>query len=716
MNNFDYKNMTPFKWFVLENFPFIENDFDAINNYHLFSKVVEYLNKTIDNMNLTGEQMENVTNAMTNLQNYVNNYFDNLDVEDEINNKLDEMVEDGTFENIIRPYLDNVFTPALNDMQHQINSFASGSPLIANSVSEMTDTTKIYVNTSDGNWYYYNGTNWVIGGPYQAKRLNDNSIFPNKLTFLENDKLLSTQTDITNVSLSPNVTSVLFDTQELGEINIQQYDKIYINISSVWENLSQLSNIQAYLRINVMDSENNILNRTNINFDYTKLNSQLNYFCNIANATKAKFFLGINYSTNTSTTVTVHVENFVVSKNKKWFLDPDIISTKSDIDLRGCENLPFYIDVKNRMNFMLGSINFGSVLENNNGRLVSLGYQALSDTTVEVDFTRFRLAIIRYSDGNFTPSTALDSGWKNTKQTITAGTYFRLQMSSALSNANEYDLVDNYDNDLYKSLKMIDEYCYLTPENLTDNNISKIPNILVPRKTRYIGHRGALYQAPENTVASFTKAGQNDRLWGIETDIYFSSDHKMFCIHDTDLSIHTDGTGNINSLTASEIRQFTIDYGAHLEEYPNEKVPYFSEFLDVCFKYGKTPIIELKDINNVNYTYLIVDEIKKYGFEESCIVISFSETLINKIRELTPKIHCQLLIAGDTDISQNITTYVNKINTIKNCGISIDYQDTYTKENVETIHSNYGSFGIWTLEGFNEQYNENLLDTVTINL
>ena len=101
MNNFDYKNMTPFKWFVLENFPFIENDFDAINNYHLFSKVVEYLNKTIDNMNLTGEQMENVTNAMTELQNYVNNYFDNLDVQEEINNKLDEMVEDGTFQELV---------------------------------------------------------------------------------------------------------------------------------------------------------------------------------------------------------------------------------------------------------------------------------------------------------------------------------------------------------------------------------------------------------------------------------------------------------------------------------------------------------------------------------------------------------------------------------------------------------------------------------------
>ena len=105
MNKFEYKNLTPFKWFVLENFPFIEADFDALTSYQLWCKVVEYLNKTIDNMNLTGKQMENVTNAMTELQNYVDNYFNNLDVQDEINNKLDEMVEDGTFARILGYYL-----------------------------------------------------------------------------------------------------------------------------------------------------------------------------------------------------------------------------------------------------------------------------------------------------------------------------------------------------------------------------------------------------------------------------------------------------------------------------------------------------------------------------------------------------------------------------------------------------------------------------------
>ena len=44
------------------------------------------------------------------LQSYVNNYFDNLDVQEEINNKLDEMASDGTLENLININLLNKLT------------------------------------------------------------------------------------------------------------------------------------------------------------------------------------------------------------------------------------------------------------------------------------------------------------------------------------------------------------------------------------------------------------------------------------------------------------------------------------------------------------------------------------------------------------------------------------------------------------------------------
>lgn len=101
MNKFNFNKLTPFKWFILENFPFIEADFDALTEWQLFCKLGKEMNKIINSENTLGTQMENVTNAFIDLQNYINNYFDNLDVQEEINTKLNEMVEDGTLAEII---------------------------------------------------------------------------------------------------------------------------------------------------------------------------------------------------------------------------------------------------------------------------------------------------------------------------------------------------------------------------------------------------------------------------------------------------------------------------------------------------------------------------------------------------------------------------------------------------------------------------------------
>ena len=202
MNKFDYKNLTPFKWFVLENFPFIEADFDALTEWQLFCKLGKEINKIIDSQNVVGTQMENVTNAFNNLKKYVDNYFDNLDVQDEINNKLNEMAQDGSLYEIIRTYTDPIVeaqnteinnfklstNATLDRFDTRLNAVASGSPLVASSTSSMTDTTRTYVNTTDGKWYYYNGTSWVAGGTYQSTGIADNSITKAKL----NSDLLKT--------------------------------------------------------------------------------------------------------------------------------------------------------------------------------------------------------------------------------------------------------------------------------------------------------------------------------------------------------------------------------------------------------------------------------------------------------------------------------------------------------------------------------------------
>ena len=105
MNEKKYFKLTPFKLQVLQSFPFIDADFDALTNYELLCKVVEYLNLTIDNVNNIEDNLDELNANFITLKNYVDNYFDNLDVQDEINNKLDEMAESGELTDIIAQYL-----------------------------------------------------------------------------------------------------------------------------------------------------------------------------------------------------------------------------------------------------------------------------------------------------------------------------------------------------------------------------------------------------------------------------------------------------------------------------------------------------------------------------------------------------------------------------------------------------------------------------------
>ena len=61
-------------------------------------------------------------------------------------------------------------------LETKANKTEIGTPLTASSVSGMTDTTKVYVNTTDGNWYSWNGATWEIGGVYNSQAIGKDSV------------------------------------------------------------------------------------------------------------------------------------------------------------------------------------------------------------------------------------------------------------------------------------------------------------------------------------------------------------------------------------------------------------------------------------------------------------------------------------------------------------------------------------------------------------
>lgn len=116
------KILTPFKLQIIQSFPFIEADFDAITNQQLLQKIVDYLNKVIENSNNVTENTTNLYNAFVELENFVNDYFDNLDVQDEINNKLDVMATDGTLNRIINQEIFGEINENLDNLNNPFNN------------------------------------------------------------------------------------------------------------------------------------------------------------------------------------------------------------------------------------------------------------------------------------------------------------------------------------------------------------------------------------------------------------------------------------------------------------------------------------------------------------------------------------------------------------------------------------------------------------------
>lgn len=95
----DYKDLQPFRLWCQKVLPLVYDD--SLSYYELLCKVVDYLNKTMEDVGTLHGDVTNLHKAYVKLQSYVNNYFSNLDIQNEINNKLDSMAKDGTLDTIL---------------------------------------------------------------------------------------------------------------------------------------------------------------------------------------------------------------------------------------------------------------------------------------------------------------------------------------------------------------------------------------------------------------------------------------------------------------------------------------------------------------------------------------------------------------------------------------------------------------------------------------
>ena len=107
--------LPPFRAWLASNIPAVYDN--TMSYYDELTSLIKYLESVI--LPAVNENSQNVTelaNLYKELKEFVDNYFENLDVQEEINNKLDVMSEDGTLTRLISNYLNSsikIYTPKL---------------------------------------------------------------------------------------------------------------------------------------------------------------------------------------------------------------------------------------------------------------------------------------------------------------------------------------------------------------------------------------------------------------------------------------------------------------------------------------------------------------------------------------------------------------------------------------------------------------------------
>lgn len=716
----------------------------------MYDKVNQLIRNFNDLSKETKETVEEYILKFTELKDFVDDYFDNLDVQEEINNKLDAMAEDGSLQVIldsyVRPQLqalsDKIDTDVATEksaritadttLQNQINGLASGSPLVASSTAGMTDTTRVYVNTTDGKWYYYDGDSWEIGGTYQA----------------------TSDPEVENIRTAYNGT--IFDTAgnavrgQVSDINTTlskafDYNRTYTEYGS---SSAEITAQNAYIN----PSNGNIVS----NASYLMYSMQATARCyvyptssqtwcqfavynsstfNSSSLVKLTAYGGTNPLPTKNTPLEVQAGNYIVMTANTVTATMKInVSTSYGIELKDIplninynalagiemmenkyiDNVGIYKDEATDVNKPLASKYFNLFYGD------KIHYHLKTSTSASSFWMRFAMYD---KDFNFLDEETVTTAAKTGDGYKYTDWEFTIDQPECVYCAISFRTYNFSDPQLEYYVNVI-----ANPESFSKRielaNKIGIYNRSYPFDNLYplsIAHRGDEAVAPENTLPAFRLA--KSKGWDfVETDVAVTRDGVPVLLHDTTINRvarNTDGTEILDEIAIEDIDYDDLlqySFGYYKDPmYADIKICTLEELLQLAKKISLYIRLDIKpSVVNGNYFETVYKLLDKYGMKDRVQFVAPSAGILLPFLEYYPKFF--MVMDNEMSLSENAIVPVERLMTPYN-QVAFDPSKTYlTDSTMKNCISKGIKIGTWLLSTEEEMLSlDQRVDEVTTN-
>jgi glycerophosphoryl diester phosphodiesterase len=217
-----------------------------------------------------------------------------------------------------------------------------------------------------------------------------------------------------------------------------------------------------------------------------------------------------------------------------------------------------------------------------------------------------------------------------------------------------------------------------------------------------VGHRGASYEAPENTMAA-TNLAWKQGADAVETDIYLSKDGKLIVSHDKTGKRTAGRDVAYADITLAEARE--LDAGSWKDpKFKGEKIPLLDEQIK-SIPAGKRLLVEIKIGPEIVPELARVLK-KMRATEKNITVISFNYDSLKEVRKQLPHLPTLWLLghpapgAKKTATSKQPPTVDEMIRDAKAAKLTgLDLQHTWplTKADVKKIKDAGLELHVWTV-------------------